>query len=80
MFFGVTDLPTAPDPWTWTQPVQTTWVQRCPICEGRGTVPRGFKRALELKGRQKCQTCDGRGMLKVSSFGTVNKLNSWELG
>jgi hypothetical protein len=77
--------PTLPDPpppaWTWsTTPVQPPNVQRCPICEGRGTIPAGFRDGDDdpIHGRIDCSECGGRGMLVVSALGSVSKLPTWQ--
>jgi hypothetical protein len=61
-------------PWSWTRPVKqrftSTRQQRCPICEGRKTVPQGFYHASRgdvfgatSTGREPCQQCGGTGMI-----------------
>jgi len=45
-------------------------MQKCPVCEGRKTVPAGFYSGTEKEGsteRETCQTCFGTGTI-----------NSWE--
>lgn len=82
---GLFDV-TMPEPtfptWTWTAPntAPAAVVQRCPICEGRGTVPRGFRMAREHPTRRaRCKPCAGRGMLLVTAIGTVTQVPSWQL-
>lgn len=69
-------LPPNPPLWTVPQPeAPAAHVQRCPICEGRGTIPAGFRRGRDhATRREQCRECGGRGMLVVSAFGTVSKL------
>lgn len=41
-------------------------VQKCPVCEGRMTVPEGFYegKPIDADGpREKCRTCFGTGTL-----------------
>jgi hypothetical protein len=41
---------------------------KCPVCEGKQTVPLGFYETghLEVE-RQKCRSCDGKGYLLTDS-------------
>ena len=36
---------------------------RCPVCEGRGSVPNGFYVQSEGTNDQPCQACGGTGVL-----------------
>lgn len=53
---------------TFPWPVQT-W-QRCPVCEGCGTVPADFYLRLgsaTSTSRQQCKTCEGHGIVAVAN-------------
>jgi hypothetical protein len=66
--------------WVTTGAPSPCWtITRCPVCEGRGNVPAGFyTRAAGASSTapEVCQTCDGQGILKVSSFGGVEKVTA----
>lgn len=40
-------------------------IYKCPVCEGRGNVPKGFyeRREVEEKGTEKCRRCCGIGTI-----------------
>lgn len=43
-------------------------VQKCPVCEGRGTMPRSFYKDTPAKkeesGRVECKSCNGTGIVR----------------
>jgi hypothetical protein len=44
-------------------------IQKCPVCEGCGRVPRDFYGETKNNSKQIiCQTCHGAGILKVHNF------------
>lgn len=45
-------------------------VQRCPVCDGCGTVPADFYARLGVAtgmGREQCRTCRGSGIIFAAS-------------
>jgi len=43
--------------------------QKCPVCEGCGTVPPGFyHNDATAAGREPCKACGGRGIVGVPDF------------
>lgn len=59
-------------PTSWTVPVPVValyTIQKCPVCEGCGRVPRDFYGETQNNSKQIiCQTCHGAGILKVHNF------------
>ncbi len=41
----------------------------CPVCQGKGLVPKGFYNAYNLSSntgeQENCRTCEGKGMILV---------------
>lgn len=55
----------------WTNPVPMVLytIQKCPVCEGCGRVPRDFYGETQNNSKLIiCQTCHGAGILKVHNF------------
>lgn len=50
--------------WNYWWPTVAT-VYKCPVCEGRGNVSKGFyeRREVEEKGIEKCRRCCGVGTI-----------------
>jgi DnaJ-class molecular chaperone len=54
-----------------------THVEKCPVCEGRGTVPHGFYDTTNGEWistsivPEKCRSCDGRGYVVVNGSGNI---------
>jgi hypothetical protein len=50
-------------------PISLYTIQKCPVCEGCGRVPRDFYGETKNNSKQIiCQTCHGAGILKVHNF------------
>lgn len=65
----ITREPLSP-PALWSTPVAVQW-QRCPVCEGRGTVSPDFYEQLGVgasTAREACRTCRGRTVIPPPGF------------
>ena len=62
---GTYTLPDEPMYYSYSTPVKLT-PHRCPVCEGRGSLPENFYTRLTIGiggADVTCKTCEGRGVL-----------------
>jgi len=68
-YSGMTAMMGCPQCWhQWQQPIEAPrqYPHRCPVCEGRKTVPRNFysrSEATDGTAPVQCESCNGSGMV-----------------
>lgn len=58
-------------------------IEKCPVCNGKGTVPEWFYDTIRYNGKQMdnkpdntCRTCKGAGIVSEKDLGTCIKMPS----